>query len=75
MSYVDLNTVSSGGFLRDCRRCRTAEGECSIPDRYAQTITDVVAPADALVFATPLYFYGMAASMKNFIDRLVCYLS
>lgn len=71
----DLNEHSSGGLLRDCRSCRGADGECSIPDSYRDLLFDHVLPADALVYATPLYWYGMAASMKNYFDRTTCYIS
>jgi NAD(P)H-dependent FMN reductase len=63
------------GMLRDCRSCRRADGSCSIEDRYEELLFDHVLPADAVVYATPLYWYGMSASLKNFFDRLVCYIS
>ncbi len=71
----DLNAHTGGGFLRDCRSCRGADGECSIADGFRDLLFDHVLPADALVYATPLYWYGMAASLKNWFDRTVCYLS
>lgn len=71
---VDLNEVTSG-FLRDCRSCRQPDGACSIADGYSELLLDRLLPADAWVYATPLYYYGMAAVMKNFFDRLVCYMS
>jgi len=71
----DLNAHAGGGFLRDCRSCRGGDGECSIADGYRALLFDRVLPADALVYATPLYWYGMAASLKNWFDRTVCYLS
>ncbi len=72
---VDLNDAMSGGFLRDCRRCRRPDGACSISDGYGELLTSKVAGADGLVYATPLYWYGVAAVLKNFFDRMVCYLS
>lgn len=71
---VELNDVMSG-LLRDCRACRRPDGCCSIDDGYARLIHESVVPADALVYATPLYWYGMAAALKNYFDRLVCYVS
>lgn len=71
---LDLNQHASG-FLRDCRACRGADGECTIADGYRELLFEHVLPADAIVYATPLYWYGMAASLKNWIDRTVCYLS
>ncbi len=71
---VELNEVLSG-LLRDCRSCRRPNGDCSIDDGYSQLIHEQLLPADAWIYATPLYYYGMAASLKNFFDRLVCYSS
>lgn len=71
---VELGRVATA-MLRDCRKCRLADGRCSIEDSYRELLFDRVIPADALVYATPLYWYGMAAVLKNFFDRLVCYIS
>lgn len=71
---IDLNAETSG-FLRDCRSCRQPDGKCSIDDGYADMLLEQLLPADAWVYATPLYYYGMAAVLKNFFDRLVCYMS
>jgi multimeric flavodoxin WrbA len=72
---VDLNEVMTGGFLRDCRRCRRTDGNCSIDDGYERLLRERVTRADALVYATPLYWYGVAAVLKNFFDRMVCFVS
>jgi multimeric flavodoxin WrbA len=71
---VDLDEVL-GGFLRDCRTCRGSDGECTIPDRYGEVLLESVLPADALVLATPLYWYGVSASLKAFIDRFFCFIA
>ena len=72
---TDLNSVMTGGFLRDCRSCRRPDGSCSIKDAYADLLVNQVLAADALVYATPLYWYGIAAVLKNFFDRMICYTS
>jgi multimeric flavodoxin WrbA len=72
---VDLGHVTRGGFLRDCRTCRQPDGSCAIDDDYAELLTGRVLGADGLVYATPLYWYGMAAALKNFFDRMFCYIS
>ncbi|ADB48769.1 flavodoxin family protein [Conexibacter woesei] len=71
----DLNERTSGGFLRDCRSCRGPDGECSIADGYRELMLEHVLRADAIAYATPLYWYGMAASLKNWFDRMTCYIS
>jgi multimeric flavodoxin WrbA len=71
---VDLN-AAVGAFLRDCRRCRRPDGTCGVEDGYAALLHDRVLPADGLVYATPLYWYGVAGVLKTFFDRLFCYMS
>lgn len=73
--FVDLNEVTAGGQLRDCRRCRRPDGSCSIDDDFAAVMHERVIPAGGVVYATPLYWYGMAASLKNYFDRMTCYIA
>ena len=63
------------GFLGDCRTCRDADGRCTIEDGYETILLDHVLPADAIVIATPLHYYGMTGRLKAFFDRLFCYTS
>jgi len=59
--------------LRNCRECRRPDGSCSIDDGYRDMFFNQVLKADALIFATPIWWYGMAAGMKNYFDRMFCY--
>lgn len=61
--------------LRDCRRCRLSDGSCGNADDYERLLLDHVLPADAIVYATPLHWYGMTGLLKTFFDRLFCYTS
>jgi multimeric flavodoxin WrbA len=63
------------GVLDDCRRCRASDGACTIPDGYGPLLTRQVVPADGLLVATPLHYYGMTARLKAFFDRVFCYTS
>jgi multimeric flavodoxin WrbA len=53
--------------------CRT-EAQCVIDDDFAP-IVDQMRGADALVFATPVYFGDLSESMRAFTDRLrrICF--
>lgn len=62
-------------FLRDCRSCRNSDGECSIRDGYRDVFFDHFLPADGLIVATPIYWYGMSAQLKAFFDRMFCYVA
>jgi len=48
-----------------CRR----EGRCVIEDEFAG-IVEAIREADALVFATPVYFSDLSESLRAFLDRL-----
>ncbi len=63
------------GHLRDCTKCRDAEDRCTIDDGYAGLFLDKVLPADAIVYATPIWWYGISGPLKSFIDRYYCYVS
>lgn len=62
-------------FLRNCRECRRPDGSCSIDDNFADVFLNKVLPADALILATPIWWYGMSAQLKNFFDRMFCYFA
>ncbi|MCV7228206.1 flavodoxin family protein [Mycolicibacterium komossense] len=60
--------------LGNCRHCRrSSDGLCSLDDRYETLLLEKMLPADGIVFAMPLYFYGMPARLKTVFDRLFCY--
>jgi multimeric flavodoxin WrbA len=59
--------------LGNCRRCRLTDGSCSLDDRYEELLVEHILPADGIIFAMPLYFYGMPGRLKTVFDRLFCY--
>ena len=56
------------GFCRACDGCMRNGGTCVLSDDMAE-ILKLFQEADVLVLATPVYFYGISAQMKTFIDR------
>lgn len=67
--YVDRS-------LANCRQCRRAtDGQCSLDDRYHELLLRKILPADGVIYAMPLYFYGMPGRLKTVFDRLFCYTS
>lgn len=63
-------------YLERCRQCDEqgwgiclTEGRCVIDDDFA-AVTDKVRAADAVVFATPVYFSDLSESMRSYLDRL-----
>lgn len=60
----------SGQKLECCRGCFACQKtmKCVIQDDVAD-ILQKMKNADVVVFATPVYFYGMCGTMKTFLDR------
>jgi NAD(P)H-dependent FMN reductase len=62
--------------LEKCRQCNAdgwgicrTEHRCVIEDDFAG-IVEKIKTADAVVFATPVYFMDLSESMRSFLDRL-----
>lgn len=55
------------GFCRGCLTCVKTQ-RCIIHDGAA-AIAQQMLTADVLVFATPIYYYGMCGQMKTLLDR------
>lgn len=53
-----------------CNSCFTREGHRCFREDDMQQIYDRLQQADALVIASPVYFYGISAQLKAIIDRL-----
>jgi multimeric flavodoxin WrbA len=70
---VDLATHVTH-LLRDCRTCRREDGQCAIEDGH-KAIFDLYLTAEAVVYATPIWWYGISAQLKAFIDRIFCFIS
>jgi multimeric flavodoxin WrbA len=62
-------------FLRDCRRCRLADGGCGIDDGFERAFLDSFLPSEGILLATPVYWYGMSGQLKTFLDRMFCYIA
>lgn len=56
------------GYCRACDFCMKNNGTCVQKDDMAEVL-ESFKKADVLVLATPVYFYGICAQMKTFIDR------
>ncbi len=51
-----------------CYHCRRNDGKCVYNDDMSQIYPHLLA-ADAVVFVTPLYYFGMSSQLKSVIDR------
>ena len=55
------------GFCKGCLVCQSTR-HCVIHDD-ADAIAQNMLTADVIVFATPIYYYGMCSQMKTMLDR------
>lgn len=62
--------------LHPCGGCVACgyEGPCAIHDDL-EVLRPKILDADMLVFATPLYYYGMSAQLKALVDRFCAFNS
>lgn len=58
----------------DCRACKKGELACVLEDDMPKIYGEMDA-SDALIIATPIYWYGPTAKMKLLIDRLRPYVA
>ena len=58
------------GYCMACDGCKRNPGVCVQKDDMADILNKMIA-ADAIVLATPVYFYTMDAQLKTLIDRCV----
>lgn len=63
---------SEPGFCQACYYCLSHSGQCFQQD-IMNSVREKLIEADVLVFATPVYFYGMSGQMKTFIDRTIAF--
>lgn len=55
-------------FCKGCLVCQKTQ-ECVIKDDDAPAIVRKMYEADAICFATPIYYYEMSGQMKTLLDR------
>ena len=62
--------------IHPCTGCVACgyEGDCILRDDN-EHIRKVLLSCDMVVFATPLYYYGMSAQLKTVVDRFCAYNS
>ncbi len=57
-------------FCVGCNSCFRREGNRCFQQDDMQKIFPVLSEADVMVFASPVYFYGISAQLKTLLDRL-----
>ncbi len=60
-------TAVIAGFTPEDERAPTSSGPCAL----AATLTDELVEADALLFAVPLYNFGVSQHFKTWVDLVI----
>ena len=68
-----LNDLTFKG-CQACMACKTVRDDCVLDDGLTMVLNDV-RHTDILVLASPIYFGGVTAQMKAFIDRTYSFLT
>ncbi len=55
-------------YCKGCLRCNRLQ-RCSIPDDDWPALSQKISAADVVVFASPVYFHHLTASLKKVLDR------
>ena len=72
---VETEVVQLGGKpIADCLQCNVCQktGKCVIKDDGVNEFVEKAKIADGFVFATPVYWWGMSAQLKQVIDKCYC---
>jgi len=72
IKQIDANEVSVSQCIA-CMSCGT-ESRCVFDDDTNDVISAIM-EADAVVFATPVYWWGITAQLKLIIDKMYCQCS
>lgn len=69
VEYIRLSDYKIAPCI-ECNSCYTT-GTCAIQDDYQQLLAKML-DTGRLIFATPIFFMGVCAQAKSFIDRCQC---
>jgi len=67
LEVINIINFTVGGCFA-CDGCRHNGGNCVIKDD-TKHIIDKVSSADVIIFATPVYWWGMSSQLKAVIDK------
>lgn len=70
-SGIETEIVNVGRNISGCLACGSCagKGECVVADDRLNECLKKAYESDGLIFASPVYYAGIAGSMKSFMDR------
>jgi len=73
--FEEINTTNLNiEYCTGCLRCNLVK-KCTIRNDNWNEISEKIIESDILVFATPIYFHHVTASMKKIIDRFRSFIN
>ena len=66
VSQIDTNKVEVASCIA-CEYCKK-HGKCFVKDD-TNAVIDAIVSADVLIFATPVYWWGISSQLKAIIDK------
>lgn len=69
ISIISAAGIKVGG-CTGCNACYANESHCCVIKDDMQELYRILADADIIATATPIYFYGITSQLKSIIDRL-----
>lgn len=70
LDIIDVTKYKLSGCV-NCDSCMKNGGSCVQPDDSTEVIQKVY-DADAVILGTPVYYWGVTAQMKMFVDKFYC---
>lgn len=69
---IDTEIIDVGrDVIRGCIACQSCvgKGACAFNDDCVNSVVDKMREADGIILGSPVYFSGVAGTMKSFLDR------
>ncbi|KAA6343247.1 2-amino-4-deoxychorismate dehydrogenase, partial [termite gut metagenome] len=71
---VEFEIIQTGNkFIQGCKACgkckENRDGKCAITDDMLSDTLQKMKEADGIILASPVYYSGIAGTMKCFLDR------
>lgn len=67
VEIINVTKIKVGGCTA-CEACKTNGGNCVMKDD-SKSVIDKVYEADAVIFGSPVYYFGISAQLKAVLDK------
>lgn len=67
VEIINVTRLKIGGCIA-CEGCKKSGGDCVMKDD-TKTVIDKIYAADAVIFGSPVYYFGISAQLKAVLDK------